>query len=45
MLRKVKGGYKVVSKGGHAFSRKPQSKAKASAQLRAIEANKRRQGK
>lgn len=39
-IRKVKGGFKVVSPSGHAFSKKPQTKAEADAQLRAIEASK-----
>jgi len=40
-VKKVKGGYKVVQEGtGHAFSKHPQSKQKAQAQLRAIEAHK-----
>jgi hypothetical protein len=40
MVYKVKGGFKVKSKSGHAFSKKPLSKAKAQAQLRAIEMSK-----
>ncbi len=40
-----KGKYKVMSPSGHAFSKKPQSKSKAKAQLRAIEASKHRRGK
>ena len=39
-LQKVKGGYKVVSKNtGRTHSRKPMTKAKATAQLRALYAN------
>ncbi len=38
-VKKISGGYKVVSERGKAFSKKPQTKAKAQAQLRAIEAN------
>lgn len=45
MVRKVKGGYAVVSKSGHRFSKHPLTKAKAQAQLRAIEANKHKRGK
>ncbi len=45
MIRKSGKGYKVISESGHAFSKKPQTKAKAAAQLRAIEANKHRKGK
>lgn len=41
-VKKVKGGYAVVSPTGHRFSKKPQSKKTAEAQLRAIEMNKRR---
>lgn len=44
-VKKVKGGYAVVSPEGHRFSKKPQSKSKAQAQLRAIEANKHRRGR
>jgi hypothetical protein len=40
-VKKVQGGYKVVDGKGHAFSKKPQTKAKAQAQLRAIEVSKR----
>lgn len=39
-VEKVGKGYKVVSESGKAFSQKPLSKAKAEAQLRAIEASK-----
>jgi hypothetical protein len=39
-LRKVHGGYKVGHKGmSKTYSKKPQSKAKAAAQMRAIYAN------
>jgi hypothetical protein len=44
-VKKVSGGYKVKSPSGHAFSKKPMSKRKAQAQLRAIEANKHRRGR
>lgn len=38
--KKVKGGYKVANKDtGKTYSKKPQTKAKADAQLRAIYAN------
>lgn len=40
VIKKVKGGYKNVSKSGKKFSKKPLTKKKAGAQLRAIEANK-----
>lgn len=39
-VERVKGGYKVEAPNGHAFSKHPQSKAKAESQLRAIEAHK-----
>ncbi len=39
-VKKVDGGYKVVAKSGKPFSKRPLTKAKAQAQLRAIEANK-----
>lgn len=40
-LERVKGGYKIRKEHGSGyFSKKPQSKEKAEAQLRAIEANK-----
>lgn len=43
-IRKVPGGYKIVEKSGgnhpgRTFSKHPQTKARAAAQLRAIEAN------
>lgn len=45
MLEKVDGGYKVKKEHGSGyFSHRPQSKAKAQAQLRAIEASKHRHG-
>lgn len=44
-VKKVQGGYKVVAPNGHAFSKKPQTKAKAQAQLRAIEVAKHGHGK
>jgi len=43
---KVPGGYKVKKENSNkTFSKKPQSKEKAEAQLRAIEANKHKRGK
>lgn len=46
VLKRSGSGYKVVSpKTGKSFSKKPLPKARAAAQLRAIEANKRRRGK
>ena len=44
-VKKVPGGFKVVSEKGKAFSKKPQTKKKAAAQLRAIEAHKHGHGK
>lgn len=38
-IKKVSGGFKVSSDHGTHFSKKPQSKEKAKAQLRAIAAN------
>lgn len=44
-VQKVKGGYNVVSPGGHHFSKKPQSKEMAERQMRAIEMNKHKKGR
>lgn len=44
-VKKVKGGYKVVSPKGKTFSHKPQTKEGAEAQLRAIERSKHLKGK
>lgn len=44
-VKKVGSGYKNVSKKGKTFSKKPLSKKKAMAQLKAIEANKHKGGK
>ena len=41
-IHKDKGGYVVENSSGHKFSKKPQSKAKAAAQLRAIQANRKK---
>lgn len=35
-VRKVKGGYKAAHKGGHTFSKHPQSKETARKQFQAI---------
>jgi hypothetical protein len=44
-LRKVKGGYKTGRKGqGKTYSKKPQSKAMAKKQLRALYANTKDEG-
>jgi hypothetical protein len=42
-IEKVKGGYDNISKSGHKFSKKPQSRAQAERQLGAIEAGKARE--
>ena len=44
-ISKVKEGYKVRKPSGGYFSKKPQTKAKADAQLRAIEVHTRGKGK
>ena len=45
MLKKVRGGYKIKKEHGRGyFSKKPLSKAKAQAQLRAIEMHKHGRG-
>lgn len=45
-IRPVKGGYKVIAKStGKPLSKKPLSKARAGAQLRAVEASKHARGR